>query len=62
MRHHFAATHVRTKGGVKVIEIDTKRARYFEMPWQRLSGYGRRKFENLMVLQNPTEPIHLIYL
>lgn len=61
MRHNLAAKHVRTRDGVLVFEVDTTKATYRGMSWKSLGRYGRRKFENLLVLQNSTDPIHIIY-
>lgn len=44
-----------------VAEIDCRKARYFGIPWYSLGNYGKRKFENLVILFHSQEPITLIY-
>jgi len=59
--HNLAYEHTRTRHGKKVFEVNTKKAHYFGLNWRLLGNYGKRKFENLIVLQNPTDPLAIIY-
>lgn len=60
--HNFAMRHVRDKGPYRIIEVDTKQSRYFNSPHHTLGAFGKRKFENLIVLANPREQLRFIYL
>jgi len=55
---------VHYRQGAKVIEIDTKKAEYKGYKVRDLGGYGRRKFENLIVIEANTKekiPVKVIY-
>lgn len=40
------------RNGIKVIEVDTKRAKYHSIPWIDCSEYQKRKYENFQYLAN----------
>jgi len=50
MRPEFAVIAERDISGVRVIEIDTSKAKYQGIPWATLGDYGKRKFENILIL------------
>ena len=45
-----------------VFEIDTKKADYMGTPYKLLSSYQKRKFENMLVLENPKIKLQFRYL
>jgi len=47
--------------GTKVIEVDTSKATYQGIAWRTLGDYGKRKFENMLVLEQK-ERIKIIYV
>jgi hypothetical protein len=50
--------------GKKVIEVDTKKAKFRGMTVGSLGGYGRHKFENLLVIEsnmNDRTPVKFLY-
>lgn len=57
-------THYRR--GYKVLEIDTKTAVFKNIPWTQLGGFGKRKFDNWIFLNNLKNQDHyrtkLIYV
>ena len=61
MNSNFADIKKELKDGTKVISIDTKKANYQGKPWQTLSDYQKRKFENLVVLNNAKDRPKIIY-
>lgn len=38
--------------GVLVLEVDTKKAMFKGFSWESLGSFGRRKMENLLVIEN----------
>ena len=46
---------------LKIIEVDTKKASYQGILWRTMGDYGKRKFENLLVLERK-ERVHIIYV
>lgn len=59
--HTFAERAVRTHEFGRVLEVDTKKARYFNIPWHSLGSFGKRKFENLLVLSKTGDLAKIIY-
>lgn len=49
------------KNGSKIIEIDTKKAEYRGNKYRDMSSFQRLKFENLFVLSNMKEKLHILY-
>lgn len=45
------------RSGIKVIEVDIKRAKYNRIPWVECSEYQKRKFENFHFLANQNRNI-----
>lgn len=52
----------RASGGRVVFEVDTSRALYKGIPWRTLGRFGKRKFENLIFIQNPKDRAIIRYL
>lgn len=61
MPPEFAIIQEVIKSDFTVITIDTSKATFQGMEWQTLGDFGKRKFENLLVLKNPTERVKIIY-
>ena len=45
-----------------VVAIDTNKATYQGRPWRTLGDFGKRKFENLLVLSRPKERLKIQYV
>lgn len=59
--HNLAASPVRFVDNHRIVEIDTKKARYMGIPWRDLGDFGKRKFENLVVLRDTSELVTVTY-
>jgi len=59
--HNLVYKHVGDYPEGKVFEIDTTKSHFFGIPWKTLGSYGKKKFENLIVLHNPRERLKFIY-
>lgn len=46
---------------LKVLQVDTENATYQGTPLRDLSHYHRRKFENLLVISEAPQAIHVVY-
>lgn len=45
---------IHNRGDIKVIEVQTSKAKYQGIRWTNLSEYQKRKYENIIFLQNNT--------
>lgn len=45
-----------------VVEVDVDKAKYQGRPWKSLGDFGKRKFENMLVLKRPTEKLKIRYV
>jgi hypothetical protein len=45
-----------------VVEVDVNTAEYQGRPWKSLGDFGKRKFENLLVLKRPKERLKIRYV
>lgn len=61
MNPNFAIIRERKKDEFTVVEVDTKKATYQGKKWQSLGDFGKRKFENLLVLGRAGERLKIIY-
>lgn len=61
-KHELASKIVADSGDFKVLEVHTKKAHYFNIPWTSLGNYGKRKFENLIVLSNAKVKLKIRYI
>ena len=59
--HDYAITRKKEMDGLTVLFIDTKKATWFNHPWRELNEYGKRKFENLLVMKFPRKKLKVIY-
>lgn len=62
MPPNYAITIEREIDGFKVVEVDTGKATFQGRPWVSLGDFGKRKFENMLVLTRPKERIKVIYV
>ena len=54
---------INMKGDLKIIEVEMAKANYRGLQWQDCSEYQKRKYENLVFLENNTgEPIKFLYI
>ncbi len=51
-----------TRQGRTVVEVDIDKAEYQGRPWKSLGDFGKRKFENMLVLKRPTERLKVTYV
>jgi hypothetical protein len=49
-------------GEYVIYEVDREKSTYFGTPWNDLGAYGKRKFENLLIIQNPRDRIIFRYV
>jgi hypothetical protein len=45
-----------------VFEIDTTKAKYANQTWDKMTHYERKKFENMLVLENPRIRLQFKYI
>ena len=51
---------LRADGYSKGIEVDTNKAVFRDIPWKLLGEFGKRKFENVLVLRE-TDNVKILY-
>lgn len=61
-REHIRRYRINHNGYTALFEIDTDRLCVRGHKWRDLSAFGKRKFENLLFLEHPTEKIAFKYL
>lgn len=62
MQPNLAILTEKYRDEFKVLIIDTKKATYQGIPWVSLGDFGKRKFENFLVLsRNTREKLKIIY-
>jgi len=61
MKPNYAIIAERRVDNSKVIEVDTSKATYQGIAWKTLGDYGKRKLENLLVIEQ-REPTQIIYV
>lgn len=62
MQPEYAIINEREIDGFRVVEVDTGKATFQGKPWKSLGEFGRRKFENLLVLSRSKEHIKVTYV
>lgn len=62
MKPDFAIINERKKDGWTVLCVDTARAVYQGIKWAQLGDFGKRKFENLLVITRGRERIKVTYV
>jgi len=62
--YHDNLTRIRTQrvDDFVVYEIDPKKVSWHGRKLRELNAFGKRKFENLLVMMNPTERIKIVYV
>jgi len=50
MKTEFGIQTVRDRGNHKVVIVDTDKAHFKGIPFKALGAFGRKKFENLLVI------------
>lgn len=61
MKPDFAIIAERVVSNLKIVEVDTNKASYQGVLWRTMGDYGKRKFENLLVLEQK-QRTHIIYV
>ena len=62
MKPEYTIVEERQKDGFTVLTIDTKKASYQGRLWQQMGDFGKRKFENLLVIQRSYERLKFLYV
>ena len=62
MPPEFAIISENKNNDLIIISIDTKKATYQGISWRTMGDFGKRKFENFLVLSRPKERIKIIYV
>jgi hypothetical protein len=62
MEPNFAIINEKPNGDNTILEVDTAKASYQGRPWRSLGDFGKRKWENLLVLKRNKERIKIIYV
>ncbi len=62
MKPNFAIINEQQQGEYLVLTIDTSKATYQGVPWRTMGDFGKRKFENFLVLSNAQRRIKPIYV
>lgn len=50
------------KDGFKILVIDTSKVKHRGIAWRTLGDWGKRKYENTIVLRRPKERLKFIYV
>ena len=61
MKPDFAIAREVDRDGFRVLFIDTTKAKYQGIGWRTLGDFGKRKFENLLILMRPRNRLKIIY-
>lgn len=61
MNHDFAIVAERTHGGRTVVSIDTNKAAIRGLRWRDLGEFGKKKFENLLIIKRSSEKLSIHY-
>lgn len=62
MKPNFAILEQRDRDGRLALVIDTATASYQGIAWRALGDYGKRKFENLLVLMHQPSLVTPLYV
>ncbi len=49
------------RDGFRVLEVDISKAEFKGLKWTDLGAFGKRKFENLIVLRDTSMPTKIVY-
>ena len=47
---------------MKYVTVDMNKDKFRGIPWKMLGDFGKRKFENLLILKNAKEKIQIRYV
>jgi hypothetical protein len=62
MKPNYAIFERRDSGGYTSISIDTAAASFKGLPWRELGDFGKRKFENLLILELSGDRLKIRYV
>lgn len=55
MKPEFAISDTYEQGNIRSLVVDTSKAVYQGVPWRALGDFGKRKFENILILTSSRE-------
>ncbi len=61
MKPDFAIVNERVKDGYTTVCIDTSKATFRGIKWRTLGDFGKRKFQNLLIITRSKERLKFIY-
>lgn len=61
MSPEYAILREYTQDGFTTVVIDTTKATYQGMKWLEMNDFGRRKFENWLMLNRTNEKLKFVY-
>lgn len=61
MNHDFAIVTERPRGERTIVSIDTNKAMLKGLKWKDLGTFGRKKFENLLIIKRSSEKLSVHY-
>ena len=62
MYPEFGITKETMKDGYTFLSINTAKAKWQGIAWRTLGDFGKRKFENFLILTRAKEKLKLIYI
>lgn len=62
MKPDFAIISQQQSGDEVIISVDTSKATYQGIAWRTLGDLGKRKFDNLLILQDAQQRKRIIYV
>jgi len=62
MNQDFSIIKEKDIEGATAVYIDTVNARFRGLKWKTMGDFGKRKFENLLILSRPTDRLIINYV
>ena len=62
MHPEFGIKKETKKDGYTILSIDTAKAKWQGIAWRTLGDFGKRKFENAIILHNAKKKLKLVYV
>lgn len=62
MKPNFAIINEQQHDGFTVLTVDTSKATYQGVAWRMMGDFGKRKFENYLVINRAPQRIKPIYV
>lgn len=61
MKPDLAIISEQENKGILAVTVDTHKATYRQTKWKEMGDFGKRKFENFLVLKYPKNKVRVIY-